>query len=97
MKEIIELCQGNPGALHFLQKLLMGSDEDLLAGSKIIPVIKEYGIKGTDLYILWSDLCDRDVKKVLMLCERCPKEILIDACSRQDYSGRKLVSSYLAE
>ena len=54
-------------------------------------------IKGTDLYVLWSDLCDKDYGDVHLLCISCPDEILIDACSRQDYSGRKLVEKYLTK
>jgi hypothetical protein len=52
-------------------------------------------LRGTNLYVLWSDLCNKDIKLVSTLCQNCPKEILEDACNRQDYSGRELVAKYL--
>lgn len=56
----------------------------------------EYGIVGTDLYVLFSDLCGKDPGKTVRLIRDCPKGILIDAASRQDYSGRELVKEYLS-
>lgn len=52
-------------------------------------------IKGTELYVLYSDLCGKDMDKVAKLIENCPREILIKACKQQDYSGRKMVKDYL--
>lgn len=94
-KEIFEISNGNPGAMMVLMSMLNGSIEECVAGITIIPIIKEYGIKGTNLYVLWGDLCNKDLSKVAQLCKDCPKDILIDACSRQDYSGRALVQPYL--
>ena len=90
MKTFHSLANGNPGALHFLMQL----------GRTDVPVrtvekIEKSGIIGTDLYVLYSDLCDRDMYKVVKLVDDCPLDILKDACSRQDYSGRELVSKYL--
>ena len=56
---------------------------------------KLYSIRGTNLYVLWSDLCDKDLEKVEKLCKDCPDDILEDACSRQDYSGQELIAEYL--
>ena len=53
-------------------------------------------IRGTNLYALWSDLCGKDMAKVETLCKNCPTDILEDACNRQDYSGRELVSEYVS-
>ena len=92
MHEILKLSDGNPGAITCLVGLVSNNP---IAGLDILPVIKEYGIKGTDLYVLWSDLCNKDYSLMQKLCKECPKEILIDACSRQDYSGRELVKEYL--
>ena len=91
-KSIILLADGNPGALTFLMALLT---EHLDKGLPIMHKIEQTGIKGTDLYVMYSDLCNKDFDKIKTLCEKCPNDILIDACSRQDYSGRELVKEYL--
>jgi hypothetical protein len=58
-------------------------------------LVKADTLRGTNLWVLYSDLCDKDIFKVATLCKNCPQDILEDACSRQDYSGRALVSQYL--
>ncbi len=82
---VVQLAQGNFGALAFLQQCTQHT----------INVLVQLGIRGTDLYVLHSDLCGKDMYKVEKLLSDCPKEILVDACSRQDYSGRKLVEKYM--
>lgn len=95
MTNVIELSNGNPGAFAFLMEIMSGNTANAVAGLTIIPKIEKCGIKGTDLYVLWSDLCDKNVQKVAVLCKTCPDDVLKDACGRQDYSGRKLVAKYL--
>lgn len=95
MNEIIQLSNGNPGAMVFLMGMISGDVQNSIAGITILPKIKSCGIKGTDLYVLWSDLCNKDYQLTAKLCRDCPDNILIDACSRQDYSGRELVKEYL--
>lgn len=92
-KQIIEWSQGNPGAMTFLMELI--KPENAIFGLQITLKLEEAkSIRGTNLYVLWSDLCNKDLVKVSLLCENCPIDILEDACNRQDYSGRKLVESY---
>lgn len=52
-------------------------------------------IRGTNLYILFSDLCEMDLNKIITLLNDCPGNILEDACNRQDRSGKKIVDKYL--
>ena len=94
MKTIVELAQGNPGALMFLIKLAQAENpgRDLFIAMRLE---KLESIRGTNLYVLWSDLCGNDMDQVYSLLEKCPPNILEDACSRQDYSGRELVSPYM--
>lgn len=91
MQQLFQLSGGNPGALTFLMELM----QNPVVGLKVLPTIQEQGIKGTDLYVLWSDLCGKDLDKVVKLVENCPADVLKNACSRQDYSGRGLVAQYL--
>ena len=94
---LARLSEGNPGALSFLMQLLqpeVGEEKR----TKILDLIESIpSLRGTNIYVLWSDLCERNTDKVYHLCKNCPPEILEDACSRQDYSGRKLVKEYLED
>lgn len=96
MRDIIEMSEGNPGALTCLLGIIKFEDqEDLVNGIKIVSKLKTLNIKGTDIYVLWNDLSERDYSKMANICEKCPDNVLIDACSRQDYSGVGLVSDFL--
>lgn len=96
MNEIIEYSKGNPGAMTFLMELL--KPENFISGITILQKLEEVkSLRGTNLYVLWSDLCNKDISKVVTLCNHCPNDILEDACSRQDYSGRNLIAKYLSK
>ena len=94
MKQIIEWSKGNPGAMSFLMQLILPEN-----ATKALPIVMKLqeakSIRGTDLYVLWSDICGKDLGLVETLCRQCPTPILEDACSRQDYSGKALVAQYL--
>ena len=91
LNEVLLLSDGNPGAMDFL----MGVEQaNSILGMYIRGKVVSCGIRGADLYVLWSDLCDKDMGKVSVLCDRCPDDVLIDACSRQDCSGREIVRNY---
>ena len=95
MNQILQLSAGNPGAMDFLLKLTLGDIADNIAGLTILPKIEKCNIKGTDIYVLYSDLCNKDIQLVAKLCKNCPDDVLKDACSRQDYSGRELIKQYI--
>ena len=96
MGDILRFSKGNPGAMNCLMGMLKGDIENSIAGLTIIPILAEYQIMGTDLYVFWSDLCNKDYQLMAHLCEIVPKETLILACSKQDYSGRVMVEKYAA-
>ena len=93
MNQIISWSKGNPGAMAFL--LSLTQPENAGFGIIIISKLNELPIRGTDLYVLWSDLCGKDLVKVANLCDNCPDDVLVDACSRQDYSGMELIKKYI--
>jgi hypothetical protein len=94
IKLMMKYADGNPGAAVFLVELF--SPENLIYAIPIVTKMEKIpSLKGTNLYVLWSDLCGKDISKVADLCTKCPNDILEDACSRQDYSGRSLVANYL--
>ncbi|WP_185226131.1 hypothetical protein [Chryseobacterium indologenes] len=96
MNKIIEWAAGNPGALNFLMTVYMSQNTSLAQASIINNALENYTtLRGTNIYILYSDLCGRNMDKVVHLIKNCPQEILEEACSRQDYSGREMVAEYM--
>ena len=93
-KLLIKLSNGNPGAITFLLEML--KDENILYANILFKKLENCPtIVGSDLYVLWNDLCEKKPYLVACLCEFCPNDILIDACSRQDRSGKELVKPYI--
>jgi hypothetical protein len=98
MDEIIKWSEGNPGAMNFLMDAFLKPDVNFVTAITIANKIKACPtLRGTNLYVLYSDLCDKDMVKVEFLCKNCPNDILEDACNRQDYSGRKIIEKYFTE
>ena len=94
MEQMIQWSKGNPGALNFLMTVY-GPSANLSQAATIDAKLRQCpSIRGTNLYVLYSDLCGQDIDKVVQLCMKCPDSILENACSRQDYSGRELVTEY---
>ncbi len=92
MREILALAKGNPGAINALMNMASNPTPETV---DVIETIQKSTIRGTDIYILFNDLCHGDTDKVIKLCKDCPIDVLQDACSRQDRSGVGLVSQYL--
>ena len=92
ISEVIKMAEGNPGAL----KCLIAINSSLNSNS-ILTLIKEYGIVGTDIYILWSDICNNNLDLMCYILNNSPKESIIEAVSKQDYSGRQILSKWIEE
>lgn len=100
MSAITKMVDGNPGATQCLLQLMKDSpsiDPDSALGS-LSPLISldEYEIYGTDIYVLWSDICERDSVATLGVLRAVQlgfldRAILKDAAHRQDYSGREMI------
>lgn len=98
---VFEMSNGNPGALTALMEMVSkGAEVDpdcFMGGLGIVLFLDELEIYGSDIYVLHSDLCNRDLVKTISLIRAVQlgildRSILKDACSRQDYSGRKLIN-----
>ncbi len=87
-----KLAKGNPGAMQFLMRC---AEENV--PYRILARLQLAGIVGTDMYVLWSDICEKEMEKVIHLVDNCPLQLLAEACSRQDYSGKELVAQYFGE
>ena len=96
---MFKMSDGNSGALTVLMKLLAPNKIDpdtALPGIGEILQLDSYGIYGTDIYVLWNDICRGDLVKMLTILRATQlglfsSIVLADACHRQDYSGRALV------
>jgi hypothetical protein len=94
MNQIIGWSKGNTGAMVFLMQLI--DPENFKHALPILHKLEQCtSIRGTNLYVLYSDLCNKNLAVVEKLCKDCPSETLEDACSRQDYSGLALIAPYL--
>lgn len=99
IKCVTKLCEGNPGAASCLCRLLeitfANPIELPINGAQALLQLDKCGIYGTDIYVLWKDICECDFVKVLELLTAVYLNllnpfILGDACSRQDRSGKNL-------
>jgi hypothetical protein len=106
---IIIMANGNPGAITFILKAMeiakeidpesawnFAEDNDFPAYGPLINADR-CDIYGTDLYVLWNDICDRSIINSIALLRATQlgildHNILKDACSRQDYSGKSLIN-----
>lgn len=95
---ITKLTEGNYGAINACC-LLMKEGSSIYPyenGFEYIKNLDDIGIYGTDIYVLWHDICQCDLSKMISLLritirDTDKAELLKDACKRQDYSGRELL------
>lgn len=96
---IKKMADGNIGAVTTMMELFkagMVEPYNPLEGLHYILLLDTFQIYGTDIYVLHSDICERDVAKTIAVLRTTQmgmfsQNVLKDACSRQDYSGKKLV------
>ncbi len=98
---IIAMSQGNPGAMNVLLQMFAPDTPGVNFfpfSERVLCVmfLDEIGIYGTDIYVLYNDICDRDILKAFAVIKATqegdfPSATLKDACHRQDYSGREMV------
>lgn len=97
---IVKMSNGNPGAINALMEILSKGKtidpDDSMQGLGCILMLDTLGIYGTDIYVLYSYICGRDLVKTLAVIRSTQLgffngAVLADACSRQDRSGCELV------
>ena len=68
---LIKMSEGNPGALAAMMEILEKHNEidpqAAMGGLGAILILDTWGIYGTEIYVLFSDKCGKDVRKMLML------------------------------
>lgn len=68
---LMKMAEGNPGAISAMTTILEKHDtidpQAALGGIGAIMSLDDYEIYGTNIYILYSDKCGRDIRKMLMI------------------------------
>jgi len=71
MDVLMKMSEGNPGAINALMDILKNGDEidpqRALGALSAIMLLDTWEIYGSDIYVLWSDKCQRDCRKMLMI------------------------------
>ena len=97
---MFKMSDGNPGALTTLMQIHEENHkidpQDFMKGLGPILSLDSMGIYGTDIYVLYNDICDRHLPKMLAVIRSCQlglfdSKLLANACHRQDYSGKQFV------
>lgn len=100
MDVMFKMSEGNPGALTALMEIFKDCEaidpDSALGAMGSVLLLDNWNIYGTDIYVLWSDVCERSTVKMLAVIRACQlglfsSDILKDAAHRQDYSGKKLI------
>ena len=97
---VVKMSNGNPGAMGAIMEIMSKGkqidSDDSMAGLGAVLMLDTLEIYGTDIYVLHSDICGRDLAKTMAVIRSTQLgflngSILKDACGRQDYSGRELI------
>ncbi|MEO6176803.1 MAG: hypothetical protein ABIP27_16750 [Flavobacterium circumlabens] len=96
---VTKMVDGNFGAMEALMLLLQSDHVDpdnVLGGIGVILFLDTLQIYGTDIYVLYSDICGKDIVKMIAVLRAVQMgwssaPLLKEACSRQDYAGRELI------
>jgi hypothetical protein len=72
---VMKMAEGNPGAMSAMMEILKEHDaidpQAFMGGIGAIMMLDTWEIYGSEIYILWSDKCERDVRKMLMIMRSC--------------------------
>lgn len=90
MDIVVKMCDGNPGAMTVLMELMKKKDFPSILS------LDSHEIYGTDIYVLWNDICDRNLDHLRAVLAASmigfiERNVVTDACSRQDYSGKAMI------
>lgn len=95
---LVKICEENPGAVNACCCLIKEGLTSPIQfhGLQYIMILDKLQIYGIDIYVLWSDICNRDTSKMIEALkiadqDELKADVLRDACHRQDYSGRQIL------
>lgn len=64
---MVEVCEGNPGALSAMRALLDLGDRDRALNA--IRIAKSYGITGPNLWLCYKDICRHNAYRLMVRLE----------------------------
>jgi hypothetical protein len=71
MDAVIKMVEGNPGALSALMDVMEKAEridpQSAFGALGVILSLDTHQIYGSSIYVLWSDKCNRDCRRMLML------------------------------
>jgi hypothetical protein len=71
MDALVKMAEGNPGAVVAMTEIMKKHNEidpqAAMGGLGAILLLDTWEIYGTDIYILYNNKCNRDIRKMLML------------------------------
>jgi hypothetical protein len=97
---VTKMSDGNPGAITAMMEIMKINktvDPDSFLGEiGSILSLDSMGIYGTDIYVLWSDICERDTVSMISVLRACQmgfisEDVIKDASGRQDRSGVEMI------
>lgn len=97
---ISKMAEGNPGAATACISLMNETEavdpDNLMGGLGNILALDSAGIYGSDIYVFWNDVCNRDTPKMIAVLRAVQfgffsGAVLASACHRQDRSGGSMV------
>lgn len=100
MDVVIKMSEGNPGAmtarLDILKNAKQIDPDDFMEGMSNILMLDTCEIYSWAIYVLYSDICDRDTKKMIAVIRAVQlgffmKEELKKACYREDRKGKEMI------
>ena len=72
---VMKMADGNPGAISAIMSIMENHDsidpQAAMGGIGALLLLDTWEIYGSDIYVLWSDKCDRDTRKMLMIMRSC--------------------------
>lgn len=97
---ITKMTEGNMGAVNVCMSLIKEGEtidpQNTMGGFGFLLDLDREGIYGSDIYVFWNDICNRDISKMMAMLRAVnlgffSGKTLANACHRQDYSGRSMV------
>lgn len=78
-----DICEGNPGALEFMTKAYM-QRENVFETEDAFRRVIDMGIKGSQLYILYNDCCERNLEFAIEVMLHFPEHIILNAINKEE-------------
>lgn len=88
----VELSAGNTGCANAIVQHHKYNTEQTI---EVINKLRELGIKGTDVYVLYNDIAEYDFNCLHSIVKYTEPSKLITACSKQDRTGKYILRDEL--